>query len=129
VVVSGYKLWFVPSRRLTPLEETAFGSQGTNWQPPEDRFRAVLLRPGDTLVMRPGYMIPHFVLTGEDSLTIGGMEWVADSLPSIMQQLKFIIPRYMATNEHVPRQITEILDMLEDLVTRQACVFLEILKT
>jgi hypothetical protein len=69
VVVSGYKLWFVPSRRLTEPEETAFGLQGTNWQPPEDLFRAVLLRPGDTLVMRPGYLIPHFVLTGEDSLT------------------------------------------------------------
>jgi hypothetical protein len=86
VVVSGYKLWFVPSRRLTELEETEFGSQGPNWQPPPDLFRAVLLRPGDTLVMRPGYLIPHFVLTGEDSLTIGGMEWVVDSLPSIMEQ-------------------------------------------
>jgi hypothetical protein len=116
MVVSGYKLWFVPSRRLTELEETEFGSKGPNWQPPPDLFRAVVLRPGDTFVMRSGYLNPHFVLTGEDSLTIGGMEWVVDSLPSIMQQLKFIIPRYNATNEDVPRQLPDILNKLEYLV-------------
>jgi hypothetical protein len=75
------------------------------------------------LIMRPGYLIPHFVLTGEDSLMIGGMEWTTDSIPLVLNQLRFIIPRYNSTNEPVPRQLTQVLNALPSLVPEHAeCV-------
>jgi hypothetical protein len=83
VALSGFKLWFIPGRPLSNQEAEDFGNAGTAWKPPADLFRAVLLRPGDMLIMRPGYLIPHFVLTGEDSLMTGGMEWTVDSVPAV----------------------------------------------
>jgi len=122
-VVTGFKLWFVPTRRVTELEANKFGKEGDAWTPPVDLFRAVLLRPGDMLIMRPGYFVPHFVLTGKDSLAMGGMEWTRDSVPSVLEQLRFIIPQYNSTNEPVPRQLTQVLDTLPSLVPEHAnCV-------
>ena len=73
LAVSGFKLWFVPSRPLSEQEAREFGKEGPSWKPLVDLFQAVLIRPGDILIMRPGYLIPHFVLTAEDSLMMGGM--------------------------------------------------------
>ncbi|KAI0570192.1 hypothetical protein Alg130_11324 [Pyrenophora tritici-repentis] len=121
--VSGFKLWFVPSRPLSEQETREFGEEGSSWNPPVDLFKAVLMRPGDMLIMRPGYLIPHFVLTGEDSLMMGGMEWTTDRVPSVLNQLRFIIPRYNSTNEPVPRQLAQVLNALPSLAPEHAdCV-------
>ena len=93
-VVSRFKLWFVPTRPVTGQEASEFGEIRDACIPPVHLFRAVLLRPRDTLIIRSGYLIPHFVRTGEDSLIVGGMEWTSDSVPSDLEQLRFIIPRY-----------------------------------
>lgn len=115
LAVSGFKLWFVPSRPLSEQETREFGEEGPGWNAPVDLFQAVLMRPGDMLIMRPGYLVPHFVLTGEDSLMMGGMEWTTDRVPSVLNQLRFIIPRYNSTNEPVPRQLTQVLNVLPSL--------------
>jgi hypothetical protein len=123
LAVSGFELWFVPSRPLSEQERREFGEEGSSWNAPVELFRAVLMRPGDMLIMRPGYLIPHFVLTGEDSLMIGGIEWTTDSIPLVLNQLRFIIPRYNSTNEPVPRQLTQVLNALPSLVPEHAeCV-------
>jgi hypothetical protein len=119
-VLSGFKLWFVPTRPITDQEASQFGEKGIAWDPPVDLFRAVLLCPGDMLIMRPGYFTPHFVVTGQDSLMMGGMEWTAESVPSVLEQLKFIIPRYNSTNESVPGQLTQVLDVLPSLLPEYA---------
>jgi hypothetical protein len=123
LAVSGFKLWFVPNRPLSEHEAREFGEEGPGWEPPVDLFQAVLIRPGDMLIMRPGYFIPHFVLTGEDSLMMGGMEWTTDRIPYVLNQLRFLIPRYNSTNEPVPRQLTQVLDALPSLAPEHAeCV-------
>jgi hypothetical protein len=123
LAVSGFKLWFVPSRSLSEQEAIDFGEEGPGWKPPVDLFQAVLIRPGDMLIMRPRYLIPHFVLTGADSLMMGGIEWTTDRVPSVLNQLRFIIPRYNSTNEPVPRQLTQVLNALPSLAPEHAeCV-------
>jgi hypothetical protein len=53
----------------------------------------------------------------------GGMEWTTDSVPSVLNQLRFIIPQYNSTNEPVPRQLTQILDALPFVAPEDAdCV-------
>jgi hypothetical protein len=84
LAVSGFKLWFVPSRPISEQEAREFGEEGPSWKPPVDLFQAVLIRLGDMLFIRLGYLIPHFVLTAEDSLMMGGIEWTSDSVPSVL---------------------------------------------
>jgi hypothetical protein len=62
----------VLSRPLGKQEAKDFGEEGPGWKPPVDLFQAVLIRPGDMLIMRPGYLIPQFLLTVEDLLMMGG---------------------------------------------------------
>jgi hypothetical protein len=44
-------------------------------QPALGKIKGVVLRPGETLIMRPGYPVLHALLTIEDSFMLGGMIW------------------------------------------------------
>ncbi|KJZ68061.1 hypothetical protein HIM_12546 [Hirsutella minnesotensis 3608] len=66
----GLKVWIFPSRRDL-ADITKFEAQGDEWIP--ESIRVIVLEPGDTLIMPPGEIIPHAVLTLEDSHMVGGM--------------------------------------------------------
>ncbi|TDL14726.1 hypothetical protein BD410DRAFT_845782 [Rickenella mellea] len=61
-MILGRKIWFVPYGRV-PTDENGWITDETTW-------RAVFLCPGDVFLMRPG--TPHFVVTVEDALAVGG---------------------------------------------------------
>jgi hypothetical protein len=51
---------------------------------------------------------------------MGGREWTIDSVPSVLEQLRFLIPRYNSTNEPIPRQWTQVLDALPSVAPKHA---------
>ncbi|KAH8698074.1 hypothetical protein GQ44DRAFT_596995, partial [Phaeosphaeriaceae sp. PMI808] len=110
---TGLKLWFIYCGEWDETVQSSYGEQGLEWKPPPGSVQGILLRPGDTLIMRPGYLVIHAVLTVEDAFMTGGMIWSESGIGNIMANIEFILTNMVATNEQAPRQLPQILDQLE----------------
>lgn len=113
----GRKVWMFPAcRNADSLQE--FASEGDNWAP---NVRIVVLDPGDTLIMPPGEIVPHAVLTIEDCFMTGGM--IMDSARTIdcLKKLNWMAREPNITNESIPRQLLAGWPHLRDLFRRKEC--------
>ncbi|KAH7111854.1 hypothetical protein B0J11DRAFT_585782 [Dendryphion nanum] len=111
-VVSGGKLWLFYCGDQDPANMEQYAKDGAKWAPPQGSVKGVFLRPGDTIMMRPGYPVIHAVLTIEDSLMMGGMVWPERKIASLMENLRFMLSNGLTSNELMPRQLPDILDRL-----------------
>ncbi|KAF2741701.1 hypothetical protein M011DRAFT_413993 [Sporormia fimetaria CBS 119925] len=110
---TGLKLWLIYCGEWDETVQSSYGEQGLEWNPTPGSVQGILLRPGDTLIMRPGYPVIHAVLTIEDAFMTGGMIWSENSIGNIMANLEFILTNMDTTNEQAPRQLPQILERLE----------------
>jgi hypothetical protein len=116
--LSGYKMWFVYDGPWDEQAQGEFREQGELWMP-VGRMKLVLLGPGDTLIMRPGYPIVHAVVTLDDSVMVGGMLWPQHGLFKLAGSLDYITSNPGTTNEYIPKQLPEYLDALDRLARSQ----------
>lgn len=109
--VFGRKVWIFPrDRSKESLQE--FARDGDDWAP---RVVFVVLEPGDTLVMPAGEIIPHAVLTLQDSYMIGGMFLDLPRLPDTLAKMLWVGRHPSVTNDATPRQLLEGMVHLRDL--------------
>ncbi|KAF2122015.1 hypothetical protein BDV96DRAFT_562796 [Lophiotrema nucula] len=114
--VSGIKLWFVYTGPFDEEAKEAFAKWGTHWTPPKGTVKCYVLKPGDTLIMRPGYPIAHSVISLEDSLMTGGMMWPRSGIAPVLENLSYIMTHPRVTNEDIPRQLPNFLNELQLLM-------------
>ncbi|OJD33798.1 histone-lysine n-methyltransferase ezh1 [Diplodia corticola] len=114
-VLSGLKLWPIVTG-LSDEERREFEKNGSDWVPPSEKTRVVLLEPGDLLVMPPGCPTPHAPITVRDCLMHGGMFWDEKSVVDTMESISWIVQNPNVTNEPIPRQLPEILLGLERMM-------------
>lgn len=110
----GLKLWIV-AVGIAELEWQDFLQHGGDWSPPENKTIAILLRPGDTLLMLPGVRVVHTPLTIMPCLMQGGMIWDSLALPSILSNMRDICINPTSTNEDIPHEMQQMLAMLESM--------------
>jgi hypothetical protein len=115
--LTGAKFWCLYQGEWDQETRSAFASEGLWWTPEKGTVRGVYLGPGDTLIMRPGFLIGHSVLTLDDCIMAGGMMWSMDDIGKIMGNLEYIMGHANVTNEHIPRQFPAVLETLLDLAT------------
>jgi hypothetical protein len=117
-VLRGYKTWtIVDSPPSDELWDSYFAA-GIHWTPNPSICKTFLLAPGDTLVMLPGFT-PHLVGTIgtlKDPFThvIGGQVVPRDPahLTDWFRALRKLYNHPAASNEPVPRQIPDLLNVL-----------------
>ncbi|KAK7178567.1 hypothetical protein PSPO01_15384 [Paraphaeosphaeria sporulosa] len=110
---TGLKLWLVHCDPWDEAVQKAYAEDGLDWKPAPATVQGILLRPGDTLIMRPGYPVIHAVLTIEDSFMTGGMIWPESSIAQVMTNIGYILQNSLSTNEDAPRQLPQVLNELE----------------
>ncbi|OAQ93903.1 hypothetical protein VFPFJ_00011 [Purpureocillium lilacinum] len=98
----GLKLWIF-ARNSDEADMTEFAEEGAEWAPKE--VAVIVLEPGDTLVMPPAEVVPHAVLTLEDSHMVGGMFMDAHRIVDSIQKLFWIATHPTVTNEAIPLQL------------------------
>jgi hypothetical protein len=103
--VAGLKAWLIHQYPLTPAEKAAFAKDGPDWEPDPSRVRLILLRPGDTLYMPAGELVPHAPITVTDCLMRGGMLWDSLRIRDILSNILWITENNKATNESIPEQL------------------------
>lgn len=112
-ILFGKKAWFLLDGDLTDEEKLDFAEQGQEWQPSPERVKMVPLGAGDTLLMMPGHLSPHSVITIETCLSRGGMFWDESKLLRTLEHLRWIFEHPSATNEIVDLHITKLIDAIE----------------
>ena len=122
--LSGIKAWLVCTLPLDSehSDVVEFCQQGPEWCP-KDKFKLILLRAGDTLIMPPGALIIHAPITIEDSLMAGGMFIDLHLLPWLGKVLSFVVNNDQVTNEFLPADICKIWDVLTDRVRQDSGAF------
>ena len=110
---TGLKLWLVYCGPWDEEAQKSYAKDGLSWKPAPTTVQGILLRPGDTLIMRPGYPVIHAVLTIEDSFMTGGMIWPEGSIVQVMANMGYILQNNLSTNEDAPRQLPQVLNELE----------------
>ncbi|KAH7070843.1 hypothetical protein FB567DRAFT_554641 [Paraphoma chrysanthemicola] len=119
--LSGVKLWFVYDGPWNEEIRMKFKNTGSTWVP-LGHTKVIVLRAGDTFIMRPGYPIVHSVLTLQDSIMVGGMIWSQPDLVHCMANIKYIMDKDHAdvTNEHIPKQLPAYFNELLAMMRRSA---------
>ena len=98
----GLKLWIF-ARSSDEADMTKFAEEGAEWAPKD--IAVIVLEPGDALVMPPAEVVPHAVLTLEDSHMVGGMFMDAHRIVDSIQKLFWIATHPTVTNEAIPLQL------------------------
>jgi hypothetical protein len=112
--LSGAKAWiFAPS--MSGKDWHDFTQEGPSWSPAE-KGRVVVLEKDDVLLMPPGMRVLHTVFTLEPSLMEGGMLWDECNIPSLLDELLWVLQNQICTNEAVAYQLPSIIDALEGWV-------------
>jgi len=117
--IAGLKAWFIHQHPLTKAEKVAFARDGQRWRPHPSRVKLILLRPGDTLYMPAGELVPHAPVTVTDCLMRGGMLWDTLRMRDILSNIAWITENNDVTNESIPAQLAPCWHELEDLVYNQ----------
>ncbi|KAI4612116.1 uncharacterized protein J4E87_010306 [Alternaria ethzedia] len=71
--ITGFRAWFIYTGPWTEKEQKELETSGAQWRPAAEHVEIILLRPGDTLIMRPSHPVVHCVLTLDDSIARGGI--------------------------------------------------------
>lgn len=109
----GTKLWMiVPESTMTEDDWADLSLNGPVWDP-KGKARAIILEAGDVLFMPPGIKVVHAVLTLETCLMTGGMLWDELTVLPTLRALLWVYKNQSATNEAMPYQFREVLDVLE----------------
>jgi hypothetical protein len=112
--LSGAKAWiFAPN--MSGKDWHDFTQEGPSWSPAE-KGRVVVLEKDDVLLMPPGMRVLHTVFTLEPSLMEGGMLWDECNIPSLLDELLWVLQNQICTNEAVAYQLPSIIDALEGWV-------------
>jgi hypothetical protein len=112
--LSGAKAWiFAPS--MSGKDWHDFTQEGPSWSPAE-KGRVVVLEKDDVLLMPPGMRVLHTVFTLEPSLMEGGMLWDECNIPSLLDELLWVLQNQICTNEAIAYQLPSIIDALEGWV-------------
>ncbi|KAK4074893.1 hypothetical protein Purlil1_12855 [Purpureocillium lilacinum] len=98
----GLKLWIFATS-TDEADMVKFAEEGDEWAP--STIAAVVLEPGDVLIMPPAELVPHAVLTLEDSYMVGGMFMDAPRILDSIRKLSWIVTHPTVTNEPVPLQL------------------------
>ena len=98
----GLKLWIFATD-TNESEMVKFTDEGDNWVP--ERVVAIVLEPGDTLIMPSAQLLPHAVLTLADSRMTGGMFMDALRILESIEKLLWISIRPSVSNEPIPLQL------------------------
>ncbi|OAQ58025.1 hypothetical protein VFPFJ_11694 [Purpureocillium lilacinum] len=98
----GLKLWIFATD-TNESEMVKFTDEGKNWVP--DSVVAIVLEPGDTLIMPSAQLLPHAVLTLADSRMTGGMFMDALRILESIEKLLWISIRPSVSNEPIPLQL------------------------
>jgi len=114
--MAGLKAWFIHQHPLTEAEKAAFAKKGHRWRPHPSRVKLILLRPGDTLYMPAGELVPHAPITVTDCLMRGGMLWDTLRIRDILSNIAWITENNDVTNESIPAQLAPCWNELKDLV-------------
>ena len=96
------KLWIFATD-TNESEMVKFTDEGDNWVP--ERVVAIVLEPGDTLIMPSAQLLPHAVLTLADSRMTGGMFMDAVRILESIEKLLWIYIRPSVSNEPIPLQL------------------------
>ncbi|EGY23417.1 uncharacterized protein VDAG_04855 [Verticillium dahliae VdLs.17] len=112
-ILTGLKVIFVPAR-WDEQERQNFAEYGDQWVP--SQVRIIVLQPGDTFVMMPGGIVPHAVLTLEDSLVCGGMFLDARRILDTLESQLWMVENPRVTNEPAPLQLIVQGGLLRDYV-------------
>ncbi|KJZ72805.1 hypothetical protein HIM_07749 [Hirsutella minnesotensis 3608] len=108
----GRKVWIFASKS-DQFDTSKFEAEGDEWIP--ESVRITVLEPGDILIMPPGKIVPHAVLTLEDSHMVGGMFMDTHCILSSVEKLLWIVGHPMVTNEGIPLQLIRGWNHLRDL--------------
>lgn len=115
----GTKLWFfVPIDSMDDNDWKDFARDGLTWDP-KGKGRAIFIPPGYTLLLPPGLLCIHAVLTLSPCLMLGGMIWDTNCLESILKNIYWIGMNQLTTNEPIPFQMATIVDELAELKERK----------
>ena len=109
---------FVPECDMSSSDWDQLSQDSDGWDP-GDKARAVVLGPGDVLVMRAGLV--HAVLTLGDldpCLMTGGSFWDDRDLLHILKTQYWVVKNQKATNELLAYQQAQITSALSRLVIR-----------
>jgi len=117
---AGLKAWFIHQHPLTEAEVAAFTEAGQYWQPDPSRVMLILLRPGDTLYIPAGELVPHAPITVTDCLMRGGMVWDTLRFHDILSNTLLVIENNDITNEPIPAQLVACWDELENIVQNES---------
>ncbi|OAQ61325.1 C6 transcription factor [Purpureocillium lilacinum] len=98
----GLKLWIFATD-TNESEMVKFTDEGDNWVP--ESVVAIVLEPGDTLIMPSAQLLPHAVLTLADSRMTGGMFMDALRILESIEKLLWISIRPSVSNEPIPLQL------------------------
>ncbi|KAJ6445231.1 LOW QUALITY PROTEIN: hypothetical protein O9K51_03637 [Purpureocillium lavendulum] len=98
----GLKLWIFATE-TDDASMVKFADEGDNWVP--DSVVAIVLEPGDTLIMPPAKIVPHAVLTLSDSRMAGGMFMDAYRILGSIEKLLWIATHPLVSNEPIPLQL------------------------
>ncbi|KAK2036351.1 hypothetical protein LZ31DRAFT_536483 [Colletotrichum somersetense] len=110
--LGGLKIWIFPTNRSRDTMEM-FEEEGDDWVP--EAVNIIVLEPGDVLVMPPGQIIPHAVLTLADSHMVGGMFLDAHHILDLVEKVLWIANHPAVTNEAIPLQLLKGWEHLRDL--------------
>ncbi|KDN70414.1 hypothetical protein CSUB01_11680 [Colletotrichum sublineola] len=110
--LGGLKIWIFPTNRSRDMMEL-FEKEGDDWVP--EAVNIIVLEPGDILVMPPGQIIPHAVLTLADSHMVGGMFLDAHHILDLVEKVLWIANNPAVTNEAIPLQLLKGWEHLRDL--------------
>lgn len=108
----GLKVWIFPAN-WTATEREVFEEEGDDWIP--QAVKIIVLEPGDILVMPPGEIVPHAVLTLADSHMVGGMFLDTNRVLDMVEKVLWITKNPSVTNEAIPLQLLRGWDHLRDL--------------
>lgn len=108
----GLKAWIFPSR-ADRANMTSFEAKGDDWKP--ESIALIVLEPGDVLIMPPAEIVPHAVLTLEDSHMVGGMFMDTRRVLGSIEKLLWIATHPAVTNENFPLQLISGWKHLRDI--------------
>lgn len=116
----GTKLWWIiDTEMMTEQDWQDFHLAGPEWKPAPGMAKALLLEPGDVLVMPHTVTpAPHAVLTLKTCLMTGGMFW---DERCVKQLINFFIDTGKAwntTNEPPPFELAAVVRTLQEYLLR-----------
>lgn len=113
----GTKLWwYVPRSAMSDEDWNHFRDQGSEWNP-RDKAKAVLLKPGDVLVMFEP--VVHIVYTVDTCLMEGGMFCDSTRPVAFINHVKDVVTMPEISNEPLAYQLPIVIEELEKSMSRE----------